>query len=521
MERSLEFVDGALIAVDQTALPAELRTVRLSTVDEIIDAIDRMVVRGAPALGVVGAFGVAISARRHRSTAGTVDVAQVSADADRLAAARPTAVNLGWGVRRALAVVENGADAVLAEAIAIAAEDEQVNRAIAARAANLVRELCDHDRPLRLLTHCNTGGLATVAWGTALGTIRDLAATGDVAEVLATETRPLLQGARLTVWELTEAGIPHRLCVDSAAAAAIAAGQVDCVLVGADRVAANGDVANKIGTYPLALAAARHGVPFVVCAPESTMDDGTASGDEIAIEERRAGEVRSIGATTITLPNVPVFNPAFDVTPHDLVTAIVTEQRVHRPAHPLADLAEPLLQRVRVISDFPQPGIAFQDLAGVYTDPVLFAALATAVTDAFAEQFTHVLALEARGFLLGTAVGLAAGRPVVLARKAGKLPGPTRGVSYGLEYGSDRLEMQVAAFGSGDRVLIVDDVLATGGTLAAAAELVAMSGAVVAGYAVLLELAGLGGRKLLDAEPPQLGDRDRPQVLAVARKEVS
>jgi len=329
VERTLDWDDGVVVAVDQTALPAALRTLRLTTVDAVIGAVKRLAIRGAPAIGVAGALAVALAARARRDPAGRVDEAAVRDDAGRIVAARPTAVNLGWAVERVLARLPEGADAVLAEALALLEEDERINRAAAARAAELVRRLCPRP-PLRLLTHCNAGGLATIGWGTALGAVRELSAAGDVAEVLATETRPLLQGARLTVWELEQAGIPHRLCVDSAGPAAISTGLVDCVLVGADRVADNGDVANKIGTYALACAAARSGVPFVVVAPESTLDPATPSGDAIPIEERDPAEVTGLGGRLTTVPGTPVYNPAFDVTPIELVSAVVTEQRVIR-----------------------------------------------------------------------------------------------------------------------------------------------------------------------------------------------
>jgi S-methyl-5-thioribose-1-phosphate isomerase len=243
-------------------------------------------------------------------------------------------VNLSWAVRRVIGKLGGGADAVLAEALEILTEDEQRNRAAADQAADVVVRLCGPG-PLRLLTHCNTGRLATVAWGTALGAIRVLAGAGRVAEVLFGETRPLLQGARLTAWELAEAAIPHRLLVDSAGPAALAAGMVDCVLVGADRVCANGDVANKIGTYSLALAANRAGVPFIVVAPESTLDTTLASGADIVIEERAAGEVTGFGGVEVAPAGTRVFNPAFDVTPAELVTAVVTESGVFRPVETL------------------------------------------------------------------------------------------------------------------------------------------------------------------------------------------
>lgn len=220
-----------------------------------------------------------------------------------------------------------GAQAVLDEATAMLAEDGRVNRAAATHAADLVRRLCP-DRPLRLLTHCNTGNLATTAFGTALGAIRVLAERGAVENVFVDETRPLLQGARLTAWELAEAGIPHRLTIDAAAAWAMATGQVDCVLVGADRITADGSVANKIGTYGLAVAAHRHGIPFLVVAPESTRDLRTATGAEIVVEERGAAEITHVGGVATAPEGTAVFNPAFDVTPPDLVTAVVTENGV-------------------------------------------------------------------------------------------------------------------------------------------------------------------------------------------------
>lgn len=327
--RSIAWRDGAIETVDQCALPHEYRLLRLTTVDEVIAAVQRLAIRGAPAIGVAGALAVALSARAH-TRGGVCDEIAVRADAQRIADARPTAVNLSWAVRRVVGRLGGGADAVLTEALAILAEDERVNRAAAGHAADLVRRLCPRG-PLRLLTHCNTGRLATVAWGTALGTIRELAGAGQVAEVLFGETRPLLQGARLTAWELAEAGIPHRLLVDSAGPAALAAGMVDCVLVGADRVCANGDVANKIGTYSLALAATRARVPFVVVAPESTLDLTLATGADILIEERAAGEVTTVGGVEVAPAGTPVFNPAFDVTPAELVTAVVTESGLFRP----------------------------------------------------------------------------------------------------------------------------------------------------------------------------------------------
>jgi len=313
LPRTIDWVDGRIVLVDQTALPA-IRTVAIAQVDELVDAIRRLVVRGAPALGVAGALGVALAARTLKGT-------DLAVAAERIAIARPTAVNLAVGVRRALAAAPSGPDAVLAVALAIRDEDIAACHAIGDRGAALLTQLCGPD-PLRLSTHCNAGALACVEWGTALGVVRSLHATGRVALVVADETRPLLQGARITAVEVAAIGVAYRVVVDGAGSSVIARGLVDAVVVGADRVAANGDVANKIGTYPLALAAARAGIPFVVACPESTVDETTPDGGAITIEDRAEDEVLAGG---------PAWNPAFDVTPADLVTAIVTETRVWRP----------------------------------------------------------------------------------------------------------------------------------------------------------------------------------------------
>ncbi|MDT8912147.1 S-methyl-5-thioribose-1-phosphate isomerase [Amycolatopsis sp. PS_44_ISF1] len=321
MHRTVDWVDGAVEIIDQVALPGQYRRLSLRTVDELVDAIRRLAVRGAPALGGAGALGVALAA-----FAG----GDVRAEAARVAGARPTAVNLSWGVARALAKLDGGPEAVLAEALAVLDEDERLNRAASAHAAEVVLEACGR-RPLRLLSHCNAGHLATVAWGTALGVVWQLHERGLVESVLVDETRPLLQGARLTAWELAQAGVPYRIQPDGAAAAAMARGLVDCVLVGADRITANGDVANKIGTYGLAIAAAHHGVPFVVVAPSSTVDESLATGADIVIEERAAGELTDFGGTRVAPEGAEVFNPAFDVTPAALITAVVTEHGVRVP----------------------------------------------------------------------------------------------------------------------------------------------------------------------------------------------
>ena len=251
------------------------------------------------------------------------------AGAARLRAARPTAVNLAWGVDRALARLDEGADAVLAEALAIRDEDIAACAAMAVRGADLVSSLVARPR-VRAMTICNTGALAAVERGTALGVIGELHARGVLEEVLPLETRPLLQGARLTAWELTQMGAPFRLLVDSAAASVLARGLADVVLIGADRITANGDTANKVGSFALAIAARHAGVPFIVVAPESTVDGSTPSGDAIEIEERGAEEVVSFRGVRSAPAGTRTLNPAFDVTPASLITAIVTDRRVVR-----------------------------------------------------------------------------------------------------------------------------------------------------------------------------------------------
>lgn len=322
--RTIEWRGDHVVLIDQTRLPQTVEWLEVRDVDTMIDAIRRLAVRGAPAIGVAGGFAVALAARSGGGSE------HVRAEAARIAAARPTAVNLSWAVRRVLAHVDEGADAVVTAAIELAEEDVRTNRALAVRGAELLEELLG--APARLHTHCNAGGLACVEWGTALGIVRAMNERGSLVSVTADETRPLLQGARLTAFELVEQGIEHRIVVDGAGPSIIARGLADAVVVGADRIAANGDVANKIGTYPLALAAARAGIPFVVAAPESTLDVATASGADIEIEERSPDEVLGVGEARVAPVGSGAMNPAFDVTPADLVTAIVTERRVIRPA---------------------------------------------------------------------------------------------------------------------------------------------------------------------------------------------
>jgi methylthioribose-1-phosphate isomerase len=312
--RTIDWADGAIEIIDQTALPGEVRMMRLTTVADLVAAIRSLAVRGAPALGVAGAFGVALAARQF------AEDERARADAVLLVErARPTAVNLARGARRAAARLAAGPEAVLAEACAVRDEEIAASAAMAARGADLMVELCGA-RP-RLLTHCNTGGLAAVTGGTALGVITELHRRGALAGVIASETRPLLQGARLTAWELREAGIDFRVAVDSAGPFLLARGEADAVILGADRICANGDVINKVGSYAHALGARRAGLPFVVVAPESTVDLDTPGGAAVEIEDRGAAEITDYAAAV---------NPAFDVTPHDLVTAIVTDRRVIR-----------------------------------------------------------------------------------------------------------------------------------------------------------------------------------------------
>jgi methylthioribose-1-phosphate isomerase len=326
--RTLEWRHDHAVLIDQTRLPHESVWLEVTDVDTMIDAIQRLAVRGAPAIGVAGAFAVALAALRAEREGR--DLGFLRAEAERIAGARPTAVNLAWAVARVMAVADEGAAAVVAAAQALADDDIVTNRALAHRGADLVVDLVGD--PVRVHTHCNAGGLACVEWGTALGIVRALNERGVLTSVTADETRPLLQGSRLTAFELAEQGIEHRIVADGAGPSVIARGLTDVVIVGADRIAANGDVANKIGTYPLALAAARAGMPFIVAAPESTLDPSTPDGDAIEIEERDPDEVLSIAGRRVAPGMSGALNLAFDVTPADLVTAIVTERRVIRPA---------------------------------------------------------------------------------------------------------------------------------------------------------------------------------------------
>ncbi len=291
----LRFEDGALLVLDQRALPEAEEWIRCETPEQVAGCIRTLAVRGAPAIGIAAAYGLALADDRE-------------AAAELLRSTRPTAVNLAWALEQC-----RDAPDPLEAARRLHREQDEADRRLSALGAELFGE------GTRALTHCNTGALATAGYGTACGVLRTAWEEGRLAEVWVDETRPLLQGSRLTAWELRQAGIPHRVVADSAAGSLMATGRVDRIVVGADRIAANGDVANKVGTYSLAVLAERHGVPFYVAAPLSTIDPATPDGASIPIEERDPAELVADG---------DAFNPAFDVTPAELVTAIVTEAGV-------------------------------------------------------------------------------------------------------------------------------------------------------------------------------------------------
>lgn len=324
--RAVAWQEGALQLLDQRRLPDAESWLRLETVEAVAGAIRDMVVRGAPAIGIAAAYGVVIAARqRYREDPGTWKTA-LEPDLERLAAARPTAVNLCWALARMRGLIQcldgDPVPALTAEAGRIHEEDIAANRRMGELGAAFIAGVEG------VLTHCNTGSLATGGFGTALGVIRQAWGEGRIRRVFADETRPWLQGARLTAWELVRDGIPVTLLADAAAAHLMHSGQVQWVIVGSDRIAANGDVANKIGTYGLAVAARHHGVKFMVVAPTSTVDLGTASGADIPIEQRPEEEVLGAGGRRIAASGAGAWNPAFDITPAELVDVIVTEAGV-------------------------------------------------------------------------------------------------------------------------------------------------------------------------------------------------
>jgi methylthioribose-1-phosphate isomerase len=334
---TIEWQDDAIVMIDQRKLPTQEVFVRCRTPQEVARAIKSMVIRGAPAIGVAAAMGIALGVRNSKATGTQRLAAEFSKLAELMAATRPTAVNLFWAVERMKRAFASAAEAgssvdeikllLDTEARRIHDEDVRSCRAMGAHGATLIAEQA------RILTHCNAGALATAGYGSALGVIRAAVEQGKQITVLADETRPFLQGARLTAWELMRDGIDTTVITDSMAGSLMRDGRIDVVVVGADRIAANGDVANKIGTYTVAVLAKEHGLPFYVVAPTSTIDLATPDGAHIPIEERNEREVTHLGAARLTPEGVRVRNPAFDVTPHALVSAIVTETGIFRPPY--------------------------------------------------------------------------------------------------------------------------------------------------------------------------------------------
>ncbi|HEX5107544.1 MAG TPA: S-methyl-5-thioribose-1-phosphate isomerase [Vicinamibacterales bacterium] len=334
---TIDWKDDAVVMIDQRKLPASEVYVTCKTAPEVAKAIKTMVIRGAPAIGVAAAMGLALGMRRSKATGTKQFTTEFQRLCDLMAATRPTAVNLFWAIERmkqAFAEAAQGGRSVdeirqrlVVEAQRIHDEDLESCRAMGAHGATLVPDAA------RILTHCNAGALATAGYGTALGVIRAAAEQGKRVAVMADETRPFLQGARLTAWELVKDGIETTVITDNMAGARMRQGAVDLVVVGADRIAANGDVANKIGTYAVAVLAREHDIPFYVAAPRSTIDLNTPDGDGIPIEERNAREVTHVGPSRVTPEGARVWNPAFDVTPAKYVTAIITERGIARPPY--------------------------------------------------------------------------------------------------------------------------------------------------------------------------------------------
>ncbi len=329
MVKTIEWTPAGVVMIDQRKLPREAVYVTCKTCEEVAEAIRKMIIRGAPAIGVAAAMGVALGVQQAPD--GDLDGA-LEAICRTLAATRPTAVNLFWAIERMKRAYRSAArervrEALVEEALAIYREDIAINERIGRMGAPLLPD------GKMVLTHCNAGALATAGYGTALGVVRAAAAAGKRIAVMADETRPYLQGARLTVWELEQDGIPATLITDNMAGHFLKSGRIGCVIVGADRIAANGDVANKIGTYSVSVLAKENGVPFYVAAPVSTLDLTLASGDEIPIEQRAASEVTHLAGVPIAPEGVAVENPAFDVTPNRYVTAIITERGVAYPPY--------------------------------------------------------------------------------------------------------------------------------------------------------------------------------------------
>ena len=342
--KPVDWEDGKVKLIDQTRIPDELVTLEFTDYRDVVSAICTMQVRGAPAIGVAAALGIALGARSIDASDGEGFMRRLEAIAEEFRCTRPTAVNLFWAIHRMLQTAranlnlptEELRNVLVREALDILREDVEINRRIGQLGAELIN---DGDT---VLTHCNAGALATAGYGTALGVIRAAAESGKKVKVIADETRPRLQGMKLTAWELCQLGIPVTVITDSMAGWAMSKGMVNCVFVGADRIAANGDVANKVGTYSVAVLARAHGIPFYVAAPMSTVDLSILDGKHIPIEERCPTEVTHIAGTRIAPEGVAVLNPAFDVTPAEYVAAIVTERGILRP--PLAEALRGVLE---------------------------------------------------------------------------------------------------------------------------------------------------------------------------------
>ena len=328
--KAIEWLGDRIKILDQTRLPQEEVYLELSNYQDIASAIKELKVRGAPAIGVAGAYGIALGALEIKTESRDEFLEKLRAVSQTIASTRPTARNLFQALERMERASESAKDveqiktALINEAIAIHSEEVEATKKLSQLGAELLKD------GFTILTHCNTGALATAGYGTALGIIKKAWERGKRIKVLATETRPLLQGARITAWELKKANIPFTLITDSMAGYFISRGEVDCVIVGADRIALNGDTANKIGTYTLAVLAKEHGIPFYVAAPLTTIDPSLASGKEIPIEQRSPEEVTHIQGVAIAPEGIEVANPAFDVTPHPYITAIITESGIIR-----------------------------------------------------------------------------------------------------------------------------------------------------------------------------------------------
>lgn len=330
--RTIEWVDTFSRMVDQTLFPYEFKYVDIKTGDDMFDAIKTMIVRGAPAIGIAGAHGVVLYAQELKNLPRDEFIKKLLEKADYMATSRPTAVNLMWAVKKQKEVIKNSKSDVKGiieelkqNAIKLENEDIEINKKIGAYGAEVV------PKGATILTHCNAGALATVGYGTALGVVRSAFANDPTIQVFADETRPRQQGARITTLELTMDGIPTTLITDGMCSYFMKKGMIDMVVTGADRIAANGDTANKIGTYTVAIAAKYHNIPFYIAAPLSTIDISIKSGDEIPIEERSHDEVTHINGKAICAEGVNIINPGFDVTPHELISGIITEKGILRP----------------------------------------------------------------------------------------------------------------------------------------------------------------------------------------------